>query len=177
MPLREGTLLSGWSLSYFFSREFLGSRFMLWSLFWINFLGTVYGYEWYWGQLTYTAVEMSPLLLPFVPDSPTASLFFTGVLLYLLRDRNSRVCGSVRGGDFFQIRDLGGFDDYGLGLSRRHARMAGLDADRLAFGHGCRSAALLRFLPVPVAIRRCCRVLGIVERFYGLCGWRLSMAS
>lgn len=60
---------------------------MLWTLFWVNFLGTIYGYIWYGNQLKYTAETMSPLYLPFVPDSPTASLFFTWFLLILLLGR------------------------------------------------------------------------------------------
>ncbi|TDF99827.1 DUF1405 domain-containing protein [Paenibacillus piri] len=59
---------------------------MLWSLFWVNLLGTIYGYVWYWNQLIYTAENLSPAYLPFVPDSPTASLFFTAVIGYLLAD-------------------------------------------------------------------------------------------
>lgn len=85
----------GRSLSYWFSREFLSSRFMLWSLFWINLLGTVYGYIWYGNQLVYTAVEMSPLYLPFVPDSPTASLFFTWAVAYWLLDHYRSKAGSL----------------------------------------------------------------------------------
>lgn len=72
---------------YLFSQTWLGSRFMLWSLFWINLLGTIYGYYWYGNQLIHTATELSPLYLPFVPDSPTASLFFTFFIVYLLLDQ------------------------------------------------------------------------------------------
>jgi uncharacterized membrane protein YpjA len=74
------------SIRTYFSKAFLSSRFMLWSLFWVNLLGTIYGYEWYWKQMIFTAQKMSPAYLPFVPDSPTASLFFTGVIAYLLVD-------------------------------------------------------------------------------------------
>ena len=42
----------------------------------VNAAGTVYGYYWYRYQLA----ETPPLFLPFVPDSPTASLFFLIVL-------------------------------------------------------------------------------------------------
>ena len=42
-------------------------------LFFINLLGTIYGYIWYIPQLTIT----EPIFYLFVPDSPTASLFFT----------------------------------------------------------------------------------------------------
>lgn len=59
-------------------------RRIIWLLFIVNLLGTVYGYMWYGNQLQFTA-ETEPLwLLPFVPDSPTASLFFTLALLLLL---------------------------------------------------------------------------------------------
>jgi uncharacterized membrane protein YpjA len=74
------------SLRTYFSKAFLSSRFMLWSLFWVNLLGTIYGYYWYWNQLVFTMEKMSATYLIFVPDSPTASLFFTGVIAYLLVD-------------------------------------------------------------------------------------------
>ncbi|WP_245411514.1 DUF1405 domain-containing protein [Alkalicoccus urumqiensis] len=50
------------------------------ALFVINFLGTLYGYYWYESQLMQTPWYF----LPFVPDSPTASLFFTIVLGFFL---------------------------------------------------------------------------------------------
>ncbi|MBS4173262.1 DUF1405 domain-containing protein [Bacillus sp. FJAT-49736] len=46
----------------------------------INILGTVYGYYWYRGQLSITPIQF----IPFVPDSPTASLFFVFVLIAFL---------------------------------------------------------------------------------------------
>lgn len=49
-------------------------------LFIINALGTIYGYIWYGWQLAIT----EPIFLIFVPDSPTASLFFTIVLGFWL---------------------------------------------------------------------------------------------
>ncbi|CAM3720365.1 DUF1405 domain-containing protein [Alkalicoccus chagannorensis] len=49
---------------------------ILWTLFLINAAGTIYGYYWYEQQLMQTPWYF----LPFVPDSPTASLFFTIVL-------------------------------------------------------------------------------------------------
>lgn len=45
-------------------------------LFFVNLGGTIYGYIWYGWQLRIT----EPVFLIFVPDSPTASLFFTIVL-------------------------------------------------------------------------------------------------
>lgn len=46
------------------------------ALFLVNLAGTIYGYIWYGWQLEIT----EPKFLIFVPDSPTASLFFTIVL-------------------------------------------------------------------------------------------------
>ncbi|WP_425504100.1 DUF1405 domain-containing protein [Salicibibacter cibi] len=61
---------------------FLARPSMLWVLLFINGGGTLYGFYWYEGQLAQTPAYF----LPFVPDSPTASLFFTGVLAaFLLR--------------------------------------------------------------------------------------------
>jgi uncharacterized membrane protein YpjA len=78
------------SLSYFWSKPFLGSRFMLWTLLVINLPGTVYGYMWYWQQLVYTWETKPHWLVIYVPDSPTASLFFTISLFYLLADSYRR---------------------------------------------------------------------------------------
>ncbi|MFC0014668.1 MULTISPECIES: DUF1405 domain-containing protein [Allobacillus] len=50
----------------------------------INILGTIYGYIWYGWQLEITP----PIFIPFVPDSPTASLFFVIVLIGFLLGRN-----------------------------------------------------------------------------------------
>ncbi|WP_018133267.1 DUF1405 domain-containing protein [Effusibacillus pohliae] len=68
-------------------RDLFVDRRFLWMLFWINLLGTVYGYYWYRNQLLNTP----PLLWPFVPDSPTSSLFFTIVILLWLFRRSSPV--------------------------------------------------------------------------------------
>jgi uncharacterized membrane protein YpjA len=73
-------------LSLFWSKAFLTQRWVLWSLFWANLLGTIYGYMWYGNQIVYTVTELKPWLVIFVPDSPTASLFFTIALGYLLAD-------------------------------------------------------------------------------------------
>ncbi|CAH0345531.1 DUF1405 domain-containing protein [Bacillus sp. CECT 9360] len=53
-------------------------------LFVINIVGTIYGYYWYGYQLE----ETPGIFLPFVPDSPTASLFFVFVLLAFLLKTN-----------------------------------------------------------------------------------------
>jgi uncharacterized membrane protein YpjA len=46
----------------------------------VNILGTIYGYIWYGNQLSQTPARF----LLFVPDSPTASLFFVIVLIGFL---------------------------------------------------------------------------------------------
>ncbi|WP_116187360.1 DUF1405 domain-containing protein [Paenibacillus taihuensis] len=66
---------------------------MLWTLFWVNAAGTVYGYIWYGQQIEYTAQYQSLWQIIFVPDSPTASLFFTLSLLFLLFPRLSKPSG------------------------------------------------------------------------------------
>ncbi|MDQ0271065.1 DUF1405 domain-containing protein [Cytobacillus purgationiresistens] len=62
----------------------LGNRTVLLLLLIINTVGTVYGYYWYKWQL----IDTPPIFLPFVPDSPTASLFFVFVLLAFLLGKN-----------------------------------------------------------------------------------------
>lgn len=62
----------------------LGNKPFLWLLLIINILGTIYGYIWYGWQLK----ETPAIFLPFVPDSPTASLFFVFVLIAFLMGRN-----------------------------------------------------------------------------------------
>ncbi|WP_179151897.1 DUF1405 domain-containing protein [Oceanobacillus senegalensis] len=57
----------------------LDKRFLI-LLFVINLLGTIYGYIWYESQLSVTP----GIFLIFVPDSPTASLFFTIFLLFFI---------------------------------------------------------------------------------------------
>ncbi|MBA2870195.1 putative membrane protein YpjA [Anoxybacillus calidus] len=59
-------------------------RSILWILLIINILGTIYGYIWYGSQLS----ETPPQFLLFVPDSPTASLFFIFVLIAFLLGKN-----------------------------------------------------------------------------------------
>ncbi|MCC3647891.1 MULTISPECIES: DUF1405 domain-containing protein [Bacillaceae] len=62
----------------------LGSRAMLILLLIINTAGTIYGYIWYKWQL----VDTPAIFLPFVPDSPTASLFFMFVLIAFIMGKN-----------------------------------------------------------------------------------------
>lgn len=64
----------------------LGKRSTLLLLLAINGPGTIYGYFWYRHQLASTEPWY---LLPFVPDSPTASLFFCFVLALFLSNRRS----------------------------------------------------------------------------------------
>lgn len=62
----------------------LYNKSFMWLLFFVNLLGTIYGYIWYEGQLSVTEAKF----LIFVPDSPTASLFFTIALLGWLLKKN-----------------------------------------------------------------------------------------
>ncbi|MCY9659437.1 DUF1405 domain-containing protein [Paenibacillus chondroitinus] len=64
--------------------QFLGQPWVVGLLLIINIFGTLYGYIWYGWQLKETPVQY----LIFVPDSPTASLFFVFVLIaFLLKKR------------------------------------------------------------------------------------------
>ncbi len=70
---------------YSYFTDFLFQRWVLWVLFYVNFAGTIYGYIWYGNHLAATP----PHLLIFVPDSPTASLFFTIFLgIYLFKQKS-----------------------------------------------------------------------------------------
>ncbi|CAM3886131.1 DUF1405 domain-containing protein [Mesobacillus zeae] len=63
---------------------YLAVKPMLWMLLAINIAGTAYGYYWYKWQL----LDTPSIFLAFVPDSPTASLFFVFVLIAFLRGKN-----------------------------------------------------------------------------------------
>jgi uncharacterized membrane protein YpjA len=62
----------------------LANRSILKLLLFVNIVGTIYGYYWYGWQLADTPA----IFLPFVPDSPTASLFFMFVLIAFLLKKN-----------------------------------------------------------------------------------------
>lgn len=62
-------------------------RFFLYGMLVINIVGTIYGYIWYGYQLKETPLYF----LPFVPDSPTASLFFIIVLIGFLLKRSFKL--------------------------------------------------------------------------------------
>ncbi len=72
------------ALSWLWSPSLLLNRSFLWLLFVVNGLGTIYGYIWYGNQLVDTLNTHPLWRIVFVPDSPTASLFFTLYLLFLL---------------------------------------------------------------------------------------------
>lgn len=82
-----GCLCKGRGMMQLFTylQYLIRQRWVIGALFLINLLGTIYGYYWYRNQLAITEWY----LLPFVPDSPTASLFFTLVLLFLLRNQHT----------------------------------------------------------------------------------------
>lgn len=73
-------------ISFFWSEHFLLHHRLLWLLLVINGLGTIYGFQWYSYQIMETIQDSAPWLVLFVPDSPTASLFFTITIVYLLID-------------------------------------------------------------------------------------------
>jgi uncharacterized membrane protein YpjA len=62
----------------------LANRQMLIFLLLVNIFGTIYGYYWYGYQLA----ETPAIFLAFVPDSPTATLFFSFVLIGFILNKN-----------------------------------------------------------------------------------------
>ena len=65
----------------------LTHKSFLWILLFINVIGTVYGYDWYMWQLEIT----EPKFWIFVPDSPTACLFFVLAIIGWLIGRNFKL--------------------------------------------------------------------------------------
>ncbi|MDC3413038.1 DUF1405 domain-containing protein [Aquibacillus sp. 3ASR75-11] len=65
--------------------KILLDRRFLFVLLLVNLFGTIYGYLWYGYQLSNTPVQF----LLFVPDSPTASLFFTIFLFFFIVGKNA----------------------------------------------------------------------------------------
>ncbi len=110
----------------------LADRKVLWLLLVVNVLGTAYGYYWYGPQLG----ETPTIFLPFVPDSPTASLFFCFVLVAFLFRTNwplfeaLAIVTLVKYGIWAVVMNLfvsivnGGLDLVGYMLIFSHAAMA-----------------------------------------------------
>ena len=98
-------------------RYFLLHRSVLLLLLIINALGTAYGYYWYKEQLVKTPVYF----LPFVPDSPTSSLFFCIVLLGFMFKKHLPLFEALAVTNLFKygvwavgMNIATGFTDYGL---------------------------------------------------------------
>lgn len=109
----------------------LDKRF-LFVLFLINLFGTIYGYMWYESQLAITPT----IFLLFVPDSPTASLFFTIFLLFFLFNKNTPYIEALAitslfkygiwavGMNIFMLVIKGSLSPQGYMLIASHAAMA-----------------------------------------------------
>lgn len=65
----------------------LRHKAVLWIVGLINLAGTLYGYYWYEPQLA----TSKWYYYPFIPDSPTASLFFTIIVFLWIFGRRSRL--------------------------------------------------------------------------------------
>lgn len=75
----KATFMQAWYL--------INHRAFLTLLLVVNALGTIYGYYWYRGQLAAT----EPIYYIFVPDSPTASLFFCFAIVGWLIGKNFKL--------------------------------------------------------------------------------------
>lgn len=69
----------------------LKSKSFLWIMLIVNIIGTLYGYYWYKNQLMDAPIEF----VPFIPDSPTACLFFVITLIYFIRGKNNGLFESL----------------------------------------------------------------------------------
>ena len=76
---------------------------MLYFLLICNLLGTVYGYIWYGSQMSATPWQF----IPFVPDSPTASLFLCIAILGLIVNKNLPIIRSTRFCHINQVWSMG----------------------------------------------------------------------
>lgn len=76
----------------------LKNPYFLTSLLFVNILGTIYGFIWYRYQLSETPLKF----LIFVPDSPTASLFFIFVLSGFLIKKNIPIMEALAGVTLFK---------------------------------------------------------------------------
>lgn len=113
-------------------RQILIHRQFLILLFLVNLFGTIYGYIWYESQL----VQTPAIFLPFVPDSPTATLFFTIFLLFFLFGKNApyiealAITSLFKYGIWAVVMNIltmivdGGLDWVGYMLIASHAGMA-----------------------------------------------------
>ncbi|MDI4645513.1 DUF1405 domain-containing protein [Cohnella hashimotonis] len=88
-------------LNVLLSRRFLTQNWVMTLLMVFYVFGTIYGYYWYKNQLVDTMQTHPAWQLPFVPDSPTASAFFTIAALWLwlspLGTGASKLTSGVRG--------------------------------------------------------------------------------
>lgn len=85
------------SWKWLLSRDCLLHRATLTLLLIFYVPGTVYGYYWYKGQLLDTWETHPAWQLPFVPDSPTASLFFAVAAVWLWARPNPPRSGWLKG--------------------------------------------------------------------------------
>lgn len=72
-------------------KQMIFSRSFLILLLIVNVLGTIYGYIWYGSQLAIT----EPIFYIFVPDSPTASLFFCIAVFGWIIGKNFKLIESL----------------------------------------------------------------------------------
>lgn len=112
----------------------------LWLLLMINLFGTAYGYYWYKDQLEATPFPLSI----FVPDSPTASLFFCIVLCFFLAKRHWPLMEALA------VTSLFKYGVWAVGMNVA----AGLIGTPLVLGnymlivsHGCMALEGLLFIP------------------------------
>lgn len=107
----------------------------MWLLLLIYVPGTIYGYFWYENQLRDTWMNHPLWQIPFVPDSPTASLFFCLAALWLWVAPKSPRHGSIAAVRGF-VEALGVASSVKYGLWATAVIIAGwAQGDALEFSH------------------------------------------
>ncbi|TCP31625.1 putative membrane protein YpjA [Scopulibacillus darangshiensis] len=131
----------------------LKQKWVLWTLLIINLLGTVYGYYWYLFQLKDTPIKF----MIFVPDSPTASLFFCIVLSGFLLKKHFRLFEALAAVTLFK------YGVWAVGMnavSSSFGYKLEFENWMLIFSHGCMAIEGLLY-----------------ARFYRFKGWHLLIAA
>lgn len=131
----------------------LKQKWVIATLLVINGLGTIYGYVWYGWQLK----DTPPKFLAFVPDSPTASLFFVFVLIAFLFKKHVPLIEAVAAVTLFK------YGVWAVGMNFAGGMVSGSltwDNYLLIFSHGCMAIEGLLYTP-----------------FYRLKPWHLVVAA
>lgn len=138
-------------MAYFY--HWLKQKYGITALLMMNLLGTAYGFYWYKWQL----INTPPIFRTFVPDSPTASLFFVIVLAAYLFKKHVPLFEALAVVTLFK------YGVWAVGMNIAGGFVTGslnFTSELLIFSHGCMAVEGLVFIP-----------------FYRIKPWHLALAS